>query len=61
MLNKHQRKVQLELNIRSAVIQVTQPTEILIVWKRGTSLLLLFILGTKKIDTRSKTIDENRH
>ena len=46
-MGKNQRKVSIDLNIKAAVIQVSEPTEIIIVWKRGT----------KKIDTRAKVID----
>lgn len=49
-MNKPQRKVSIDLNIRSATVKVDEPMEILIVWKRGT----------KKIDTRSRIIDQNR-
>lgn len=56
-----QRKVSIDLNIKSATVQVPDAMEILIVWKRG-KFLKLFIkefdfLGTKKIDTRSKLLD----
>eukprot|EP00347_Sterkiella_histriomuscorum_P010529 403375936 len=49
-MNKPQRKVSIDLNIRSATLKVDEPMEILIVWKRGT----------KKIDTRSRIIDQSR-
>jgi hypothetical protein len=34
-MNKPQRKVSIDLNIRSATIKVEEAMDILIVWKRG--------------------------
>jgi len=43
------RKVAIDLNIRSAYCKVTEPTEVFIEWQRGG----------KHIDTKVKDIDEN--
>ena len=47
-MNKMQKKVFIDLNIRAAHINVTEPISVLIIWKRGT----------KTIDTRSRQIDK---
>ena len=47
-MNKLQKKVSIDLNIKAAYIKVEEPINVLIIWKRGN----------KTIDTRSKTIDK---
>ena len=44
------RKVAIDLNIRSAHCKVTEPTEVFIEWQRGG----------KHIDTKVRDIDENQ-
>ena len=46
MQKGNQKKIAIDLNIRSASIAVTEPMHIVILWKRGT----------KKIDTQVKPI-----
>ena len=46
-MNKtNQKKIAIDLNIRLATIQVQEPMDIVILWKRGA----------KKIDTKIKSI-----
>ena len=46
MKQSNQKKIAIDLNIRSATIAVTEPMDIVILWKRGA----------KKIDTKIKSI-----
>lgn len=45
-MSKAQRKVSIDLNIKSANIKVTEPKEVQILWKRGS----------KSIDTKLQLI-----
>jgi hypothetical protein len=38
-MSKINRKVGIDLNIRSAYLKVDEPTEVYVVWKRGMSTL----------------------
>ena len=49
-MNKLQKKVSIDLNIKAAYIKVDEPINVLIIWKRGN----------KTIDTRSRTIDKTQ-